>query len=85
MSTMMAGTIRRVGLAATVMMSLGGAAPGWAQSAATCNKAAATACTDQKVVECQSQHSGNQQAIAQCQMQVNIQCYQQNNCPTSAR
>jgi hypothetical protein len=60
---------------------------GWAQQAQApaCDRAKASACTDQKVVECLSQHKGNQAAISQCQMQQNMACNTANGCPNSAR
>ena len=89
MSSVTAGILRRVGLMALMVGALGGTGASWAQqrpgAGPTCDKAKASACTDQKVVACQSAHKGNQSAIGQCQMDANMACYQQYNCPTSAR
>ena len=74
------GTIRHFGLIAAVVV-FGGAGAAWAQPAKTCNMTAATACTDQKVRECQTK-GGSQEAIGQCQYQANLACYTANGCPT---
>jgi hypothetical protein len=79
MAKMLSGAIGLLVLAAIA----GGA--GWAQQAPACDRAKAAACTDQKVVECLSQHKGNQAAISQCQMQQNMACNTANGCPNSAR
>jgi hypothetical protein len=78
-------TVRHFGLIAVAVVALGGAGAGWAQQAPKCDMAQASACTDQKVVECLNQHKGNQTAISQCQMKANMDCYTANGCPTSAR
>lgn len=77
-------SIRRFGSIAATVVVLGGAGAAWAQQPKACNRAAAAACTDQKVVECLNQHKGNQQAISQCQMQQNMACNTANGCPNSA-
>jgi uncharacterized protein HemX len=79
-----AGTIRHLGLIAVAVVALGWVGAGWAQQAQSCKMAQASACTDQKVVECLNQHKGNQTAISQCQMKANMDCYTANGCPTSA-
>jgi hypothetical protein len=76
------GTIRHFGLIAAVVVAVGGAGAAWAQPAKTCNMAAATACTDEKVKACTG---ATQEAIGQCRYQANLACYTANGCPTSAR
>ncbi len=76
------------GVIVTMAIAVCGAGAGWAQqriAGPACDKAAATACTDQKVLQCQNQYKGAQPATGQCQYQANLQCYQQHNCPTSAQ
>ncbi|MBI3197647.1 MAG: hypothetical protein HYZ40_09075 [Rhodospirillales bacterium] len=85
MQRTVAGNVRHFGLIAAAIVALGGAGAGWAQQGPTCDRAKAAACTDQKVVECLSQHKGNQTAIGQCQMQQNMACNTANGCPNSAR
>jgi hypothetical protein len=80
-----AGTVRHFGLIAAAVVALGGAGAAWAQPAPKCDMAKATACTDQKVVECLNQYKGDQAAISKCQMDQNKACYTANGCPTSAR
>jgi hypothetical protein len=77
-------TIRHFVLTASAVVALGFAGAAWAQQPKSCNRAAAAACTDQKVVECLNQHKGNQQATSQCQMQQNMACNTANGCPNSA-
>jgi hypothetical protein len=89
MRTIRSSAIRLFGLLTLITLSLAASGAGWAQqrpaAGPTCDMNKASACTDQKVVACQSTYKGNQQAIGKCQMDANMACYQQNNCPTSAR
>jgi hypothetical protein len=50
-----------------------------------CNRQAAGNCTDAGVVACMNTHKGNNDAIRQCQMNVNMSCNTQNGCPNSAQ
>jgi hypothetical protein len=89
MSRMAAGTARYLGPVALMVVALGMAGAGWAQqrppAGPTCDRAQAGVCIDQKVVECQNLHKGNQSAIGQCQMQQNMACNTAANCPNSAQ
>ena len=79
MPTMKVSVSWQIGLLA-VAMSLGGAAAGWAQPAA-CNKAAAKACLQPKMAECQTQNPNNPMKAGMCVEQADIQCSKQYNCP----
>ena len=50
-----------------------------------CNRQAAGSCTDAGVVACMNTHKGNNDAIRQCRMNVNMSCNTQNGCPNSAQ
>jgi hypothetical protein len=73
-----------IGVGSGVWAQQRGQAPG-AGPYANCNLQAAGSCTDAGVVACQNTHKGNLDAIRQCQMNVNMSCNTQHDCPNSAQ